>query len=285
MNYKKIYDQLIEIAIKKNRVKSKSKLYEGHHIIPKSVGGTNNKNNIVLLTPKEHYLCHKLLVEIYRGTPYESKMYFAMWCMVNGMGKQKRHATTAKTYEKLRIEMFEVFKNNGPDNRKKICQFSLEGEYIETFDSVKDAAKQLNISCSGIESCARGETKSSGGFNWKYINSEKMINQVIHLKSGTKVGSTPWNKGKVFDYFCGKHTKKILQYSLDGFLIKEWGCVSEASKELKINRGSIENCARGKSKSSGGFNWKYNKSDKVIELVSYRKSGRKKGSIPWNKKK
>jgi hypothetical protein len=88
----------------------------------------------------------------------------------------------------------------------------------------------------------------------------------------------------VFDYFCGKHTKKILQYSLDGFLIKEWGCVSEASKELKINRGSIENCARGKSKSSGGFNWKYNESDKVVELVSYRKSGRKKGSIPWNKK-
>jgi hypothetical protein len=284
MNYKKIYDQIIENSIKENRVKNKLTLYEKHHIIPKSIGGTNNKNNLVLLTPKEHYICHKLLVEIYKLTIYESKMYFAMWCMVNGVGNQKRHATTSKIYQRLKIEMFEKLKTNRPDNRKRIFQFSLDGEYIKTFDSVKEASKELNIGSSGIENCARGKSKSSGGFNWKYEKSEKIIQQVTHLKSGSKVGSTPWNKGRVFDNFCGNHTKKILQYSLDGFLIKEWECILIASKELKINRDSIENCARGKSKSSGGFNWKYKDSDKVIKLVFYEKPGRKKGSIPWNKK-
>lgn len=64
----------------------------------------------------------------------------------------------------------------------------------------------------------------------------------------------------------------------------EWGCVSVASNELNINRGGIENCSLGKSKSSGGFIWRYNKFDK-IEEICVEKSGRKKGSIPWNKKK
>jgi len=47
----------------------------------------------------------------------------------------------------------------------------------------------------------------------------------------------------------------------------------------------IENCALGKSKSSGGYIWKYI-SEIIYDVVSpliIEKSGRKKGSIPWNK--
>lgn len=284
MNYNKIYQNIIDNAKKQNRVKNKLFLYESHHIIPKSIGGTNEKDNLVLLTPKEHYICHRLLVEIHRGTENEHKMYYAMWCMINGLGNQKRHATTSKIYDRLRNEMFNIIKVRVPNNRKKVEQFSLNGEYIKTFESVKDAAKQLNISRSGIECCAREKTKSSGGFNWRYVNSEKKINPIVHLKSGTKKGNTPWNKGKKFNNFCGKNTKKILQYSLDGGFIKEWECLQFVEKELGIKRGGVENCALGRSKSSGGFNWKYRDSEKTISLVIHDKPGRKKGSIPWNKK-
>jgi hypothetical protein len=284
MNYNKIYQNIIDNVKKQNRVRSKSFLFESHHIIPKSISGTNEKDNLVLLTPKEHYICHRLLVEIYRGTENEHKMYYAMWCMINGLGNQKRHATTSKIYDRLRNEMFNIIKVRVSDNRKKIEQFSLNGDYIKTFDSVKEAAKQLNIGSSGIECCGREETKSSGGFNWRYVNSEKKINPVTHLKSGVKKGNTPWNKGKKFNNFCGKNTKKILQYSLDGVFIKEWECLQFVEKELGIKRGGVENCALGKTKSSAGFNWKYKDSEKRIDLVIHNKSGRKKGSIPWNKK-
>lgn len=47
---------------------------ERHHIIPKCLDGTNSKTNIVRLTVKEHYVCHKLLCEIY---PNENKL---KWC-------------------------------------------------------------------------------------------------------------------------------------------------------------------------------------------------------------
>lgn len=61
MNYKRIYDNLIDRA--KHRI---LECYtETHHITPKCMGGSDNKNNLVDLTPEEHYLAHQLLVRIY----------------------------------------------------------------------------------------------------------------------------------------------------------------------------------------------------------------------------
>jgi len=56
MNYQKIYDQIIERA--KNRKLEGYK--EKHHIIPKCLGGPDNKENLVELTAREHFLCHLL---------------------------------------------------------------------------------------------------------------------------------------------------------------------------------------------------------------------------------
>jgi cellobiose-specific phosphotransferase system component IIA len=37
---------------------------EKHHIIPKSCGGNNSKNNLVALTAREHFVCHLLLIRM-----------------------------------------------------------------------------------------------------------------------------------------------------------------------------------------------------------------------------
>jgi len=71
MNHLKIYNSIIDNAKLKNRVKfNKSNAnyvyYENHHIIPKCLGGNGNKENLILLTAKEHYVCHKLLTYIYK---------------------------------------------------------------------------------------------------------------------------------------------------------------------------------------------------------------------------
>jgi len=54
MNYKRIHDQIIERA--------KSRILEGykerHHIIPKCMGGNNEKDNLVYLTAREHFIIH-----------------------------------------------------------------------------------------------------------------------------------------------------------------------------------------------------------------------------------
>jgi hypothetical protein len=260
MNYTKIYELIIDRATNEFRSKQDGCLYENHHIIPKSVGGKNNKGNLVLLTPKEHYICHKLLVEIYKGTKFHNKMYFAMWCLINGYGVKKRHAASSKIYQNLKLELNKIRTKERYDNRKSIIQYDKQGNFVEKFNSIKEAYNKTLIGRKSIENCVRGESKSAGGFLWKFYkenNFSKIIEQPIKIKSGRKKGSTPWNKGKKIEIGCNSKSKKIIQYHITGEYLKEWDCISQVVKDLKINRDGIENCARGVSKSSGGYIWKY----------------------------
>ena len=52
-------------------------------------------------------------------------------------------------------------------------------------------------------------------------------------------------------------TRKIKQYNLDGFLIKEFNSIVEASKEMGVSKGTIGGVLLGHRKTSAGFIWKY----------------------------
>ena len=72
MNYRKVYESIILKAFSENRKKIKRNdtnyvYYESHHITPKCLGGNNDSSNLILLTSREHYLCHKLLTYMYKG--------------------------------------------------------------------------------------------------------------------------------------------------------------------------------------------------------------------------
>jgi len=285
MNHIKIYEDIIDRAKNQNRIKIKNgQLYERHHIIPKAIGGLNNKGNLVLLTPKEHYICHRLLVEIYKNTPFSNKMYYAMWCMINGVGNQSRYSPSARIYEILRNEIKLSRSVERFTNRKPVLQYDLSGTFIKRYGSVKEASNVTGFSRSSIENSSRGLSKTGSGFIWRYEcdGFDLKIGPVINETPGRKKGGIPWNKGKKLPIGCSNNQKKIYQYGLSGKLLKEWECISLASKELNINRGGIENCLLNKTKSSGGFIWRYNKNNKISE-INIRKSGRKKGSTPWNK--
>jgi hypothetical protein len=64
----------------------------------------------------------------------------------------------------------------------------------------------------------------------------------------------------------GKHAeaKRIFQYSKDWQLIKEWNCISEAGRVLKINSSNISMCAKHRRSFAGGYRWEYCKVDKEI---------------------
>jgi hypothetical protein len=61
MNYSRLYDALIFNAKSQIRIKGCGVYYEKHHILPKCIGGDDSKNNLVLLTGREHFLAHWLL--------------------------------------------------------------------------------------------------------------------------------------------------------------------------------------------------------------------------------
>ena len=70
--YFKWYNKIID-----NRLNNPITGYtETHHIIPKSLGGTNDPKNLVAVTAREHYLLHYLLTKFTEGEQ-KSKMVYA----------------------------------------------------------------------------------------------------------------------------------------------------------------------------------------------------------------
>lgn len=65
MNYEKIYNNIIDRA--KIRVADRDTYYEQHHIVPRCLNGTDDKENLVLLTGSEHRTAHLCLVKMYPG--------------------------------------------------------------------------------------------------------------------------------------------------------------------------------------------------------------------------
>jgi len=53
--------------------------------------------------------------------------------------------------------------------------------------------------------------------------------------------------------------KVLLQYDLNNKFIKKWTSATEASRFFKVSSDAIMNCARGLSKTSCGYVWKYEK--------------------------
>lgn len=70
---------------------------ERHHIVPRSLGGDDDLDNIVALTPKEHFVCHLLLVRMTEGRD-QIKMKYAATLLAGYDGKY----ITGRLYESLR---------------------------------------------------------------------------------------------------------------------------------------------------------------------------------------
>lgn len=137
MNYQRIYNSIISNSKKLEKIriqqkKQKLNYFERHHIIPKCMKGDNSKENLVYLTAKEHFICHRLLVEIYPGN---KSILFAFWKMVlGGDTKQERYIVSSSTYEFAR----KLHSKNMSDSQKGksvIERFGANASRIKLFNS------------------------------------------------------------------------------------------------------------------------------------------------------
>lgn len=121
MNYQTHYNLLVAKA----KIRPHESGNDWHHIMPKSLGGTNDYENLISLTPREHYFAHLLLIKITKGKD-KSKMVFAMF-RFSPKGSPK--FGNGRKYELARKLMSEALKGeNNPffgrhlseEHRKKI---------------------------------------------------------------------------------------------------------------------------------------------------------------------
>lgn len=116
--------------------------------------------------------------------------------------------------------------------KRKIKQYDLKGNLIKSYNSIKEASYN-GFNESNIQDCCVYRLKSHKGFIWRYIEDDSPV------------------------IYESKNKRFVLQYDLNDNFIKEWDSIASASKELNIRSNNIVTCCSGKSKSSGGFIWKY----------------------------
>lgn len=87
-------------------------------------------------------------------------------------GSKGSHSKQTKI--RMSISQIKSYKQN-PNRityRRKIYQYSISGNFIDEFLSIKEASKKLNISESGISSNTRGITFSASGYIFSYHKHE-----------------------------------------------------------------------------------------------------------------
>lgn len=128
---------------------------------------------------------------------------------------------------------------------RKVCQYSLTGELINTYETATEAAKHSGLSYKSINNAMQPKNnRTAGGYVWRY-------------------------EGEPFDYQPNpkkvkevKENKRIVyQYSEKGELIKVWDSISEAARANNIKVTGIINCCTGRRPRSGGCIWRYEGDD------------------------
>lgn len=243
MNYLDIYDKLINKALSENRKKRKREhqdfiYYEKHHIIPRCRGGEDKQENYVLLTAKEHFVAHKLLVEIF---PKEYNLVHALWAMCNY--KNKEHVIGAREYNSIKELNSKLYsKENNPrygkchsEKTKKLI--SLKAKNRLHSDETKEKLRQINLGKTLSKETREKISKASGGVNnamygmvgelspnYGKPRSKETKEKLRQANSGRKLSEE--TKKKISEANKGyKHTekakKKIGEASLGRVLSKE----------------------------------------------------------------
>jgi hypothetical protein len=120
--YTKLYISICRNAQFRANTRKEAKLkllhVEGHHILPKcfNMGGVTDKTNYAFLTPKEHFICHRLLTRMFNNE-FHAKMVFAINMFTR---KSKRHnfiKITPRVYEQIKNELRLVQQGRPAHNR------------------------------------------------------------------------------------------------------------------------------------------------------------------------
>lgn len=193
MNYQRIYNEIVE----RGKTRKLTSYKEKHHIIPRCMGGTDESENIVELTATEHFICHKLLTEIY---PNENGLHYASWMMItmkDVLGRDYR--VGSREYQRLRENIIV-----SEETKQKISQIRIErgigkgesnGMYGKTHTS--EARRIQSEKARGYthtEDAKRRMSESHIGMSPS--NKGMPTSDVVKKKiSDALQGRVPWNKG------------------------------------------------------------------------------------------
>lgn len=181
--YTKWYYSIINNAKKQIRKKKNGVYYESHHIIPESMGGIEK----VLLTAKEHFICHLLLPKMLEGTN-KHKMINALIRMMYSKSKGQ-YRYNSKSYEVIRAFIAE----------KNSALFKGKQKSLETRKRMSEGRKGIIFSESHLNNIKLANQKSAELRKGKpgHIPTEETRLLWSQQRKGKNVGNTV-AKGRIW---------------------------------------------------------------------------------------
>jgi len=135
-------------------------------------------------------------------------------------------------------------------NIKPVHQYSSEGNWLKTYDSVTTATKETNGNASAIADAAKKMTMLAGGFYWRYGEACMKIDvSGLHSKR---------------ERYRQSRRRKVQQLTLKGVPITTFDSISAASKALGIVSSSIRNSCNNPKSIGKGFYWRFVDEDPVL---------------------
>lgn len=157
-------------------------------------------------------------------------------CVKSFLGKKH----TEETKKKISLKSKEY--NSSPEVRERARQVAIEfnrthnvGELIKNSEKWKKALAEGRI---GGKNLSEEKKEQISNSLKEYFKSDKVRQQIS--KTMTKING-----------------RKVGQYTLDGTLIGKYDSITQASKSTSIHISSIQSVASGKTKTGGGYIWKY----------------------------
>lgn len=155
-----------------------------------------------------------------------------------------------------------------------------EKYYIQEFDSClghngyNAAIGGFHVGMTGLHHSEEAKKKMSAARFGKRLSEEHCKN-LSKARKGKKFSDehkrnlgnarrgkrhTEETKARIRSLLYGENSpcaKEVFQYTKDGYFVARWGCISDASRNLKIDGSGIGKCCNGKRKNAGGFLWTF----------------------------
>jgi len=182
---------------------------ENHHILPKSMGGSNEPSNIIKLSAREHFIAHWMLWKAYQN----KEMTFAFWSMKMSPKGKRTFKLTSKTYSILKEQ-----------------HSKLQSERIKTYNPMFNQTIKDKLRKSKTGKKASEETKLKMSIKRKGIEKSEETKLKMSLSSKGKPKSE-------------QHKKSLSKnhYDCSGINNPMYGRSAIKEKNLKWYTNGLEN--------------------------------------------
>lgn len=247
MNYLWHYNQLMET--RKDRILDKNSYYEKHHIVPKCMGGSDDTENLIILTAREHFIAHWLLHRIH---PHNHKLSYAFYLMASGISRgNKRIQSSSISYEEAKMaRRAAIIQNN---KKYKTGHVKSEETLKRISDSLK-GKKKTEEHKNAISNSLKGKKKTDEHRD-KLSESLKGYDWSNHKERNEKISKS--NSGSN----NGRSRKVCMLDVASEMIISEFDTMKEALEFLKNDNSTVSKTTLYRrmidNKPYFGYTWKF----------------------------